>query len=119
MNKFLKGFTYAFNGIKQAFVTELNMKVHVVVAVLVLFAAIYFRVSANEWIAILLCFALVLSAEIANTAIETLVNLVSPQQNKQAGLVKDLAAGAVLVNALISAIIAGIIFIPKVMLLLQ
>lgn len=64
-----------------------------------------FGITRNEWIAIILCFGVVLAAEGFNTAIERLVNLVSPERNPIAGDVKDIAAGSVLICAIVAAII--------------
>lgn len=76
---------------------------------------ILFRHHPNEWIAIILCFGVVLAAEGFNTAIERLVNLVSPERNPIAGDVKDIAAGSVLICAIVAAIVGIIIFMPYVL----
>ncbi|MEG2574055.1 MAG: diacylglycerol kinase family protein, partial [Bacteroides sp.] len=83
--------------------------------VLVVIAGCLFHITRNEWIAILLCVALVFAAEAFNTAIERLVNIVSPERNVQAGDVKDIAAGAVLICAIIAAIVGLIIFTPYIL----
>ena len=67
---------------------------------------------AGPWMIIILCIGVVIAAELFNTAIEKLVDLVSPQQHPVAGQVKDIAAGAVLVCAATAAIIGLIVFIP-------
>jgi diacylglycerol kinase len=54
-----------------------------------------------------------------NTAIEELVNMLSPEYNKKAGLIKDVAAGAVLIAAIVSIIIGVIIFLPKMIKLIN
>ncbi|MDA6987305.1 diacylglycerol kinase family protein, partial [Escherichia coli] len=64
------------------------------------------------WTVVVLCFGVVIAAELFNTAIERLVDLVSPERHPVAGQVKDIAAGAVLVCAVAAAIIGLIIFIP-------
>ena len=69
------------------------------------------EITRTEWLVILLCFAMVLAAE-AFTAIERLVNLVSPDYHPIAGDVKDIAAGAVLICAIFAALIGLIIFVP-------
>lgn len=95
------------------FRTERNMRIHLTFTVLVIIFGWILRISITEWLLCLLCFGLVFTAEMVNTAIENVVDLVSPQQNKLAGKAKDMAAGAVLVSAIISACIGLIIFIPK------
>lgn len=95
------------------FRTEKNMRIHLTFTVLVIIFGWILRISITEWLLCLLCFGLVFTAEMVNTAIENIVDLVSPQQNKLAGKAKDIAAGAVLVSAIISACVGLIIFIPK------
>lgn len=95
------------------FRTERNMRIHLTFTVLVIIFGWILRISITEWLLCLLCFGLVFTAEMVNTAIENVVDLVSPQQNKLAGKAKDIAAGAVLVSAIISACVGLIIFIPK------
>ena len=75
-------------------------------------AGFYFGISRGEWIAVVLCFGMVLAAEGFNSAIERLVNLVSPGRNPLAGDIKDVAAGAVLVCAIAAAVVGLIIFLP-------
>lgn len=88
------------------------MKVHLAAALGVLTAAFLLQVTVTEWIVLVLVIGMVWAAEIFNTAIEALTNLVSPVQHPLAGRVKDLAAGAVLVTALMAAVIGLIIFVP-------
>jgi len=109
MNSFFKSFGFAFSGIKYS-LKERNMKVHVLCAILVVIFGITLNISNSEWCILLICIALVISMEMINTAIEHLVNLVEPNYHVIAGKVKDLAAGAVLVCAIITAIIASLIF---------
>ncbi len=116
MKRFFKGFTYAWDGIVAVFKSETNMKVHVSIAIAVIILGFLFRISQMEWLAILICIGLVFSSEIFNTAFETLVNKVSPEQDPLAGKTKDIAAGAVLVNAIISVVVGVIIFLPKLVL---
>jgi len=119
MKKFIRGFGYAFNGIWHAAATQLNFRVQLVAAVVAVFLGYIFHISASEWLWITLCIAMVLAAELFNTAIEFLTDLVSPEYNKKAGLVKDMSAGAVLVLAICTLIITTIIFLPKLLALLH
>jgi diacylglycerol kinase (ATP) len=116
MKKFLKGFFFAGKGIWWA-CHERNMRVHLVAVWIVALAGIYFRITSREWMVLLLCFALVLSAEAFNTAFEYVVNLIRdechvPYANKNLGKAKDIAAGAVLICAACSAIVGAFIFLP-------
>ncbi|MCD0487751.1 diacylglycerol kinase family protein [Pedobacter sp. MC2016-14] len=115
MRRLIKSFGYAFKGITWAFKTQPNFKFHCAAAALVLLAGYGLKLSSSEWIWIATAIGMVLSAELLNTAIEVLVDLVSPQYNIKAGQVKDLAAAAVLLVALIAATIGLIIFIPKLL----
>lgn len=116
-DKIKSSFGYAFQGIKQAFRSELNLKIHASVAVCVVVAGFLLHISIGEWIAVLLCFAIVIAAELINTAIEKLADIIEPKPNKEIGLVKDMAAGAVLWCAIASACIGLIIFVPKIVML--
>ncbi|MEG1563359.1 MAG: diacylglycerol kinase family protein [Bacteroides sp.] len=112
IKKRLKSFTYAWKGIKGLVSGEHNAWIHLTAATLAVAAGVAFGITRMEWVAVLLCIGGVIAAEAFNTAIERLVDLVSPKQHPVAGKVKDLAAGAVLVAALTSAIVGGIIFLP-------
>ena len=114
MRKRIQSFGYAFRGIRTVFLSETNMKIHIFISVLVVISGVVFNISLAEWIFCLLCIAIVTGAEMMNTAIENVVDLASPEQHPLAGKAKDIAAGAVLLCAIISVIIGLIIFIPKV-----
>lgn len=115
ISQFYKSFGYALRGIGIAARTEQNLQIHIVAMVTVTIAGIILNVSHTEWMILITCFGIVISAELVNSAIEKLVDLVSPEYNNKAGVIKDIAAGAVLILALSSAIIGCIIFIPKLM----
>lgn len=119
MNKFIRGFGYAFKGLWHAAATQLNFRVHLFAAAVALFAGYILDISPGEWLWIILCIGLVLAAELFNTAIEFLTDLVSPEYNKKAGLVKDISAGAVLITAISAFTIGLVIFLPKLLALLH
>jgi len=112
-SKRLKSFVYAGKGIVSFIKKEHNAWIHLSVSILVVFLGLFFHISSIEWIAVIICISLVLSAEAFNTAIERLVDFISPEHNKAAGEIKDIAAGAVLICAIATAIVGLIIFIPK------
>jgi len=114
MNKRIRSFGYAISGIRAVFGSEVNMKIHLAVVMLVVICGFVFQISITEWIVCLLCFGLVLGAEMTNTAIETVVDLVSPEQHPLAGQAKDIAAGAVLICAVASVFVGLLIFVPKI-----
>lgn len=114
MKKRIQSFGYAIRGISHVFGTEANMKIHIAISILVIIFGMVFAISLIEWIFCLLCIGMVVAAEMLNTAIENVVDLASPEQHPLAGKAKDIAAGAVLICAVISVIIGLLIFIPKV-----
>lgn len=117
MKKLFKSFFYAGRGIFFG-LAERNMKIHLLMTVIVVLAGIYFSLKQAEWLVILLLFALVMSAELNNTAIEELANKIRDELklNYQATTrARDTAAGAVFLNAMIAAIIGLMIFLPKIL----
>ncbi|QCR32923.1 diacylglycerol kinase family protein [Lysinibacillus sp. SGAir0095] len=112
VHKLLKSFGYAFYGIWTA-MREQNMRIHIISAIIVIIASILTGLTINEWLIIILVITLVIGAEMINTAIESVVNLASPEIHPLAKQAKDVAAGAVLVIALASVIIGLLIFLPK------
>ena len=109
----IRSFGYAFRGIRAFIASETHAKIHLAAAVGVITMGVSCSVSAVEWCILVLAIGLVLSAEAFNSAIETVVNLVTPDQHPLAGRAKDIAAGAVLIAAVTSAVVGAIIFIPK------
>ncbi|MGB4776404.1 MAG: diacylglycerol kinase family protein [Daejeonella sp.] len=115
MKRFFNGFSYAFNGLIYAFKTQMNFKFHVVATLATLGLATYLKISSAEWLWIITAISLVLIAELFNTALEVLVDLVSPAHHPKAGIIKDLSAAAVLLTAFLALFIGLVIFIPKVL----
>ena len=108
-------FKYAFTGIRSAIKSERNMKIHISIMILVILLGIGLKISLIEWILCFICFAMVISGELFNTAIEITVDLAMPKKNEQAKRAKDIAAGGVLICALFSAFIGICIFLPKIL----
>jgi diacylglycerol kinase len=113
MKQRIRSFGYAIRGIRLVIGSEANMKIHITVTLAVVICGFFFSISTTEWLLCLICFGLVLSSEMVNTAIENVVDLASPEQHPLAGKAKDIAAGAVLISAIFSAITGLIIFVPK------
>lgn len=78
-------------------------------------AAIYFKLTTNEWAAIIISIGVVFTAELVNTAIENIANFLTTENNSKIKIIKDLSAAAVLISALMSLIIGAIIFLPKIL----
>lgn len=110
--KQLRSFGYAWKGIRCCVGKEQNLSFHLIATVLTVLAGFLLDIARTDWMIVILCIGVVIAAELFNTAIEKLVDLVSPQRHPVAGQVKDIAAGAVLVCAATAAIIGLIVFIP-------
>lgn len=111
--KLINSFKYAFKGIVSALLSERNMKIHVNIMALVIIFGLILNISVGEWFVCIVCFAIVISAEMFNTAFEQMVDIAMPEKDPRAKFVKDVAAGGVLVMAIASAVIGLIIFVPK------
>lgn len=109
----IKSFKYAINGIVNLLKTEHNTRIHTAVAIIVIVAGFILNIAKWEWICIIFAIGLVFITELINTSLEYLADVVSPVKNEKVGLAKDLAAGAVLVAAVIAVIVGCFIFIPK------
>lgn len=118
MKKRMLSFKYAFDGLICVASAEANFQIHLAAAAAAVFLGFYLGISTTEWCLVLLCFAAVMSAEALNSAVERLTDLVSPARRPEAGAVKDIAAGAVLVSAIMAAVVGGLIFFPKIAALL-
>ena len=112
--KIQNSFKYAFQGFITALKEERNMKIHLVFMILVIISGIIFKISLFKWIICIILFGIVIAGELFNTAIETVVDMITPYKDKKAKIAKDVAAASVLVVALVSAIIGIIIFLPKI-----
>jgi diacylglycerol kinase len=110
MKQFIKSFLYAFKGIGASLSEQRNLKVQTFVAILTIGAGFYFNITPIEWSIVLLTIGLVIGLEMMNTAVESLVDLVTTEWKPLAGKVKDMAAGAVLIASIIAVIVGVIIF---------
>ena len=111
----LKTLSYGFNGILYTLKHERNMVIHFLVMILVIIAGIVFKITFVEWGVCFVLFALVLSLELMNTALENVVDLVTEEKKAKAKVAKDAAAGAVLVAAIFAVIIGISIFLPRLL----
>ena len=109
----LKSFVYAFEGVMFFIRFEAQATIHLIAIVGVLGAGYWFKISSMEWIAVVFAIGIVVAAEMLNTAIEKLTDMVSPEFSLKAKVVKDLAAGAVLMASLVAAVVGLIVFLPK------
>ncbi len=114
MKKLFLSFRYAISGLYTVMKKEQNMRIHLLAVFVVSISGFFLELSAIEWTAVVLAIGLVMVTETINTAIELLVDLISPEYNKQAGKIKDISAGAVLLSAIISTVVAIYIFGNKI-----
>ncbi len=115
MRYFIRSLRYAFHGIVQFFRLERNGQIQGVVAVLVIAAGFFFGVTKTEWIALLLCTAIVISLEMLNSAVERICNMHTTDFHPAIKIIKDVAAAAVLWSAVLSLVVGLLIFLPYVL----
>lgn len=118
LGKLLRSFVTGFVGLAYAIGSEVNMRHNLVAAVGVVVAGFVFGLEAWEWVALVFCIGMVLAAECMNTGIERLADRVSLERDPLIKQAKDCASGAVLMLALTSVVVGGIIFVPRLRALL-
>lgn len=111
----IRFFFDALAGIEYAWKEERNFRVHMIFGALTMLAAWLFQITAIEFLFVLTMIALVLMAEIFNTALEELCDKFQPEHDPHIGRIKDLSAGAVFITAAAALAIGCIIFLPHVL----
>jgi diacylglycerol kinase len=111
LKKTLSSFKPAFSGLFYVIKNENNFRFHLLATMLVIGFGIYQQITLFDWILLFFTIGFVMSLEILNSAIEKLVDIVSPEHNPRAGLIKDISAASVLVASIAAIIIAVFIFI--------
>ena len=109
----IKTFNYAIDGIIYTLKSQRNMKIHYAIAILVLFLTLFLNLSRIEIIAVFFSISLVILSEMFNTALEKTVDLVTTEYSPLAKIAKDVAAGAVLISALNSIMVAYLVFFDR------
>lgn len=110
-----RSFVYAFRGLRFAVETQHNLWIDICMALIVVGLALWVGLDPFKWAILAAIIGLVISMEVMNTAIEALVDLVSPKRNSRAALAKDLAAAAVLLSALTSVVIGLLVLGPPLL----
>lgn len=110
----LESFSYAFQGLVHVFRHQRNMQIHFGLSFLVLLAGLFFRLTRLELVAVFFAISLVLIAEMLNTALEAAIDLATSSYDPKAKIAKDVAAGAVLIAAINSLVVAYFVFADKV-----
>ncbi len=108
-------FSCAQDGLRYGLITQRNFKIHALFAILAIVLSVVLGISTAEWCAIVLCIIGVFALELANTAVESAIDLISPEWSELAKRAKDCAAASVYVAALGSVVIACIVFVPKLL----
>lgn len=113
VKKIIDSLNYAFQGIIHALKTQRNMKIHFLVAITVLTASLFFDLSRLEILILFLTISTVMIAEMINTSIEATIDLITDKYHLLAKIAKNVAAGAVLIAAINSIIVAYLIFFNR------
>ena len=115
----VKSFGHAISGIGFSIINNRNMQIHLIAAVVVLFLGFYFKVQKDEFVDLVVMIVLVMSAEMINTSIEEMTNLITTEHRKEAKIAKDVSAGMVLVVSTGAAIVGIYILLPYFLKLFQ
>ena len=114
VSRLFKSFGYAFKGLLKTFREEQNLRLQTAASLITMALAIYFRLSRAEWVPLILVICLVLAAEIINSAVERITDVLKPRINSYVKEIKDIMAAAVLLSSLTAIIVGIIIFWPHV-----
>ncbi len=119
LNQFKKSISYALTGLSVTFAREQNFRIHTIMAMSAVLLAFLLQVPRIEWIFLSIIIFSVLVGELINSATERLIDLVKPRLSEQAKFVKDCMAGAILLLSINAAFTGALIFIPKIIQLIQ
>lgn len=112
MIRFLRGVRHALSGLVHTARRERNFQIELALGLAAFAMAWLLRISRVEWLAVMICCGLVLSAELFNTAIEKLADTVELDHDERIRVVKDVAAGAVLLASVVSLVVGAAVFLP-------
>lgn len=114
-----KSFKYALTGLSTAYRNEPNFRIHLILAVIAILLGLVLNLELLEWLILTFTIFYVLTLELLNTSLEALVDLVSPEISPYAKIAKDVTAACVLLAAILSVIVAAVLFLPKILLLIR
>ncbi len=115
LHRKLKSFQYAFKGFVIAAGEEDNFQIHIVLFIFAVLAGVFFQISLIEWLFVVGASGMVFSAELFNTALEELCDMLRPTHDPHVAKIKDLSAAAVFVASIAALVIGLIIFIPHIL----
>lgn len=107
-------FKHAWDGIVHTFKTQPNFQVHTVAAIVAISAGFILDINSAEWAVVIFVIGLVLVAEMVNTSVEAVVDLLTDKYHLKAKIAKDVAAGMVLVSATIAVITGILVYLPRI-----
>ena len=110
-----ESFKYAFHGLWLLLKNEHNTRIHFLAAIVGLAMGLILKIDLHEWCLLVIVIGLVFLTELLNTSLETLADVVDPEWNKRIRKAKNYAAAAVLISAIVSVIVGGLIFIPRLL----
>jgi diacylglycerol kinase len=113
--RLVKSFHYALQGLHYAFRSQQNVRIHLIVGILVIGAALFFKVNPFEMGILAVVILLVIAMEMVNTAIEKMVDLITKEHREEAKIAKDVASGMVLITVLGAVVVGLLIFTPYVL----
>jgi diacylglycerol kinase len=111
----IESFKFAFRGLWLLVKNEHNSRIHILAAIVAIVMGLFLKINLLEWCLLVIVIGIVFITELINTSLEALADFVDPEWNERIMKAKDYAAAAVLISAVISVIVGGIIFIPKIL----
>ena len=113
--KLIKSFGYAFAGLSYSFRFNQNIKIHIIAAILAVLAGLFLKLTRYEMFGVGFLIVLVISAEMINTSMEEVINLLVNEHRLEAKIAKDVSAGMVLLVAIFAAIVGIFIYLPHIL----
>lgn len=112
INRLLKSYSYAFKGLFKTFREEQNLRIQTIASLIIFILGIYFKISRLEWALLVLVIGLVLVAEITNSAVERITDVLKPRINNYIQEIKDIMAAGVLLSSMAAIIVGLVVFLP-------
>ena len=112
VGRLIRSFGYALKGLFKTFREEQNLRIQTGLSLLVVVLGIYFKIGSLEWVLLVLAITLVLVAEVTNSAVERIIDVLKPRINTYVKEIKDIMAAAVLLSSTAAVIIGLVIFSP-------
>lgn len=119
LKRFFNSFKYSWDGLKYAYKYEQSLTIHFGVALIVIIAGTILKINLTEWLLCLLLMGIVMATELINTSLEAVIDLVCPKIHPLAKIAKDTSSAAVFVFSIVAFISGMIIFVPKIMLIVE